>query len=467
MDINLNVGSGAEIGESIIQDVKGVSVTINRSLRDLLHQIPSIEVSIEIDELRAALSNREYQILTECAQSNISELPHAVPPLSGDVVTSSRNLHETLTSEDTNAAQTEKTDTWISMKVSVVINLVELCLYAGTARDTPLAAVQISGGWLLYKSNTHDEGFLTATLKGFSVIDNREGTEKEFRLAVGRPADLDFGDSHSVTDKNQGLTQSHVTTGSDIGPFPSMLTLDAQFGQLSTFVSVSIQRPQLLVALDFLLAVVEFFVPTIGSVLSSEEDKNLNMVDAIVMDKSIYKQQTAEAFLSPLGPLIAEDEKFDNFVYDGNGGTLYLKDRNGGILSSPSIEPIIYVGSGKRLQFRNVVFKNGQVLDSCISLGACSSYSVSREDGVELEVYHKAPQQDSERKEDPVSQSPSTTTERSTEMIIEFQAIGPELTFYNTSKDVVKTPLLSNKLLHAQLDAYGRSVVSLRLGTEI
>jgi vacuolar protein sorting-associated protein 13A/C len=48
MDINLNVGSGAEIGESIIQDVKGVSVTINRSLRDLLHQIPSIEVSIEV-----------------------------------------------------------------------------------------------------------------------------------------------------------------------------------------------------------------------------------------------------------------------------------------------------------------------------------------------------------------------------------------------------------------------------------
>jgi len=50
MDINLNVGSGAEIGESIIQDVKGVSVTINRSLRDLLHQIPSIEVSIEVKD---------------------------------------------------------------------------------------------------------------------------------------------------------------------------------------------------------------------------------------------------------------------------------------------------------------------------------------------------------------------------------------------------------------------------------
>ncbi|CAF2233174.1 unnamed protein product [Brassica napus] len=459
MDINLNVGSGAEIGESIIQDVNGVSVTINRSLRDLLHQIPSIEVSVEIDELRAALSNREYQILTECAQSNISEIPHTVPPLSGDIVASSRNLPETLTSEDPNAAQTEKSDAWISMKVSVVINLVELCLYAGTARDAPLAAVQISGGWLLYKSNTHDEGFLTATLKGFSVIDNREGTEKEFRLAVGRPADLDFGDSHSLTDGDQRLTHSRVTNGSDVRPLPSMLTLDAQFGQSSTFVSVCIQRPQLLVALDFLLAVVEFFVPTIGSVLSSEEDKNLNMVDAVIMDQSIYKQQTAEAFLSPLGPLIVEDEKFDDFVYDGNGGTLYLKDRHGGILSSPSTEPVIYVGSGKKLHFRNVIFKNGQFLDSCISLGAYSSYSVSREEGVVLEEYHKVPKQDSESKEDPVSQSPSITAEKSTEMIIEFQAIGPELTFYNTSKDVVKTPLLSNKLLHAQLDAYGRVII--------
>ncbi|VVA93348.1 unnamed protein product [Arabis nemorensis] len=459
MDINLNVGSGAEIGESIIQDVKGVSVTIHRSLRDLLHQRPSIEVSIKIDELRAALSNREYQILTECAQSNISETPHTVPPLSVDTVASSRSFHDTLTSEDPNTAQTEKSDAWISMKVSVVINLVELCLFAGTSRDAPLAAVQISGGWLLYKSNTHDEGFLTATLKGFSVIDNREGTEKGFRLAVGRPADLDFGDSHSLTDGDQGLTQSRVTNGGDIRPFPSMLTLDAQFGQSSTFVSVCIQRPQLLVALDFLLAVVEFFVPTIGSVLSSEEDKNLNMVDAIIMDQSIYKQKTAEAFLSPQGPLIVENEKFDNFVYDGNGGTLYLKDRRGGILSSPSTEPIIYVGSGKRLQFRNVVFMNGQVLDSCISLEANSSYSVSREDGVKLEVYQKPPQEDYERKEDPVSQSPSTTAERSTEMIIEFQAIGPELTFYNTSKDVVKSPVLSNKLLHAQLDAYGRVII--------
>lgn len=47
-DINLNVGVGEELGESIIEDVNGVSILIHRSLRDLLHQIPITEVAIKV-----------------------------------------------------------------------------------------------------------------------------------------------------------------------------------------------------------------------------------------------------------------------------------------------------------------------------------------------------------------------------------------------------------------------------------
>jgi len=39
------------------------------------------------------------------------------------------------------------------------------------------------------------------------------------------------------------------------------------------------------------------------------------------------------------------------------------------------------------------------------------------------------------------------------------QAIGPELTFYNTSKDVGELLNLSNKLLLAHLDAFCRRVL--------
>ena len=44
----MNVGTGTELGESIIQDVKGVNIVIQRSLRDVLHLIPSTEVAIKV-----------------------------------------------------------------------------------------------------------------------------------------------------------------------------------------------------------------------------------------------------------------------------------------------------------------------------------------------------------------------------------------------------------------------------------
>lgn len=217
--------------------------------------------------------------------------------------------------------------------------------------------IQFSGVWLLYKSNSLGEGFLSATLKDLSVIDNREGTEEAFRLAIGKPENTGYGPLKLVFDDDQRI-DANVMKENDFKPVTTMLILDAKFRQNSSFISVSLQRPQLLVALDFLLAVVEFFVPSVGSLLSNDEDKSpMHVVDAIILDQSIYSQPSSEFSLSPERPLIADDERFDNFVYDGKGGVLYLKDRQGFNLSHPSTEAIIHVGSGKKLQFKNVVIK--------------------------------------------------------------------------------------------------------------
>lgn len=216
--------------------------------------------------------------------------------------------------------------------------------------------MQISDAWLLYKSNTLGEGFLSATLKGFTVIDDREGTKQEFKLAIGR---AENGSLHIGTcDQNEHVVVANVFGENDVKPVPTMLILDAKFTKHSTYVSFCVQRPEMLVALDFLLAVVEFFVPSVGNMLSNEEDTNsLHVIDAIILDQSIYQQPFTEASLSPERPLIADDERFNLFVYDGNGGVLFLKDRQGFNLSAPSTEPIIYVGNGKKLQFKNVVIK--------------------------------------------------------------------------------------------------------------
>ncbi|CAK9173344.1 unnamed protein product [Ilex paraguariensis] len=419
-DINLNVGTGAQLGESIIQDVKGVYIVFRRSLRDLSHQIPSTEVAVKIEELKAALSNREYQIITECALANFSETPNIIPPLNIDYVTSV-DMRQRSISRDSDAAKSDTQDgeTWIAMKVSVVVDLVELCLHYGLSRDAPLATVQASGIWLLYKSSTLGEGFLSATLKDFTVIDDRSGTEQELRLAIRKPENIVYSPLQFGTeDDDHHLVETNV----DGKPVPTMLILDVKLSHNSTFVSLNIQRPQLLVALDFLLAVVEFFVPTVRSMLSDEEDENfLHLVDALILDQSTYSQPSPEFSLFPRRPLVVDDERYDHFIYDGRDGTLYLKDRRGLDLSSPSKEPIIYMGNGKRLQFKNVTIKNGQYLDSCILLGSNSSYSASEDDKVYLRGGDEGPPPNSLEETTDGLPSQTTVVNRFTEFTIELQ----------------------------------------------
>ncbi|VFQ66400.1 unnamed protein product [Cuscuta campestris] len=461
-DINLNIGAGSEVGESIIQDVNGISIVIQRSLRDLLHQIPSVEVDIKIEELKAALSSTEYQIITECALANFSETPNTLPPIVEDFVSPSAEIMEPLALQSSEIAngETEDDARWVNTKVSVSIELVELCLFYGLTRDASLATLQVSGLWLLYKTNTAGEGFLSATLGDFSVVDDRDGIQEELKMAIRKPDTVGYKPSNYLRDGDN----NHVVTTNDMedmAPSPTMVILDGKFAECLTSVSLCIQRPQLLVTLDFLLAVTEFFVPTVRSMLSNDRDmSSSHLKNALILDQPTYTQPCSELSLSPLNPLVADDERYDLFVYDGRGGILYLQDRLGKYLSSPSPEALIYVGSGKKLQFTNVTIKNGRYLDSSILLGPNSSYSVLEDDKVfleEVDDVFSAETHVSESVSGITSHSPQAS--KSTEFIFEMQAIAPELTFYNTSKDVGESLELLNKLLHAQLDAFCRIVI--------
>lgn len=461
-DINLNVGVGTKVGKSIIQDVEGISIVVQRSLRDLFHRIPSIEVAVKIEKLKAVLSDKEYQIISECSLSNFSEAPKEVPPLNNGSDVPSKEGEEPLINHHSSASDPDAGNRIIetAMKVSVDIGLVELCLHYGISIDASLATVQVNTVWLLYRTNMLGEGFLSASLKGFSVIDDREGTEEALRWAIGKPErNVSAPSQHMIADEeNSGVGEYFPKNAPET--VPTMLILDAKFGQYLTFVSLRVQRPQLLVALDFLLAVAEFFVPALQSMVSNEGDENLsNIVDAVILDQPHYRQTSAKIELSPKRPLVADDERWDHFTYDGQGKILSLQDRGGSDISSPSTEAIIYVGSGKRLQFKNVHIKNGRFLDSCILLGDNSSYSASESDQVVLEGGDEDLNLNSSAKEIGRVASQHGSVQTSSEIIVELQAIGPELTFYNTSKDLGDSPLFSNKLLHAQLDAFGRLVL--------
>lgn len=97
-----------------------------------------------MDVLKAALSNREYEIISECALSNFAETPHLVPALDDPRYgTSTTPSHTSDSSSESIQDLSQDVETWISNKFSVSINLVELSLHSGSRRDSPLASVQV------------------------------------------------------------------------------------------------------------------------------------------------------------------------------------------------------------------------------------------------------------------------------------------------------------------------------------
>ncbi|KAG0474782.1 hypothetical protein HPP92_014468 [Vanilla planifolia] len=360
-DINLTVGTGRISGESIIQDVSGLSVTLQRSLRDLLHQVPATE-----------------------------------------------------------------------------------------------AIIQARGAWILYKSNLRGDGFLFATLKGFSVIDVREGIKEELRLAIGKSwgTESTFSSDASDTLRLTRPGEKNVLCELNSQSIPSMLILDATFKNSLTNISLCVQRPKLLVVLDFLLAISEFFVPSLRSVLSDEEEiLPLPLSNAVIIDQQIYFQPSVVFSLSPLRPLLVDDAKFEHFIYDGKGGKLFLQSRDGRNISKFNTQIIIHVGDGKRLQFKNVTIVNGHCLDNCVFLGSNSSYSASEDDKVYFkEMEEDVPLVTSEDRRDDVAALLlllmgqlnlllNCRLEMKHQDSTTWVAIGPELTFYNASKKLVD-PLL-------------------------
>ncbi|CAM6084054.1 unnamed protein product [Calypogeia fissa] len=489
-DLHLVVGVNGQTGEGIIQEARGLALVVRRPIRDLWHQLPAAEASIRIEELRAALSDKEYQVITECATSNMAEAPTLPPPVieSGphDDKNEDQQEVETIIQEPSGASnrasnppqsgdnESSREDSWTTVKVGVGINMVELKLFTGQSRESPLAAIQVTGVWASYKSNTLQESNIQATLEKFSVRDDREGTEAEMRYMIGNaddaePISLDkkAREEEGSGKHEKGLQKDGSCSRPDCRSALTMLVLDAKIAPQMQVVSMRIQRPRLLVALDFLLAVAEFFIPSMHAMLSDGKGSNENPLEiqnAIFLKEKVYTQSTKEVILSPKKPLVADQEGVDVQVYDGKAGYIRLLDRKGADLRDFSKEVIIFIGDGKKLVFKNVIIQNGEFLDSCISLGNNSSYSALEEDGVFLEGQPEKQNDDSQKEsvvdgQDENDSNDQAHDEPASELMFDLQAVSPELTFYDSMTKVGDNALRPEKLLRMRMNVFSRLVI--------
>eukprot|EP00850_Spirogloea_muscicola_P018627 SM000173S02996 [mRNA] locus=s173:28246:52241:- [translate_table: standard] len=475
-DLNLLVGVNGKESKPMMQNVAALTVTVRRPLRDLFKRVPSLDVDIQVKRLGLVMSEREYGIVTSCAGANMSEAPNLPDDFRADwqlPPSENKSRPAQASTPQKAASQVALPDTAsgpaTSMRVVVNVMQADLELYLDIEREALLARMQVKGLWVEYRTTSAGEMGVLLTIPTLSVEDMRAGTKPEMRLMMG---------SITETDRWPGaaaLKQSREEGNAELCCPLTMVVMDVRFKPTSQAVVIRIQRPRVLVVLDFLLAVGEFFVPSLGLVGggrggSSAADPLTGPNGHIQLTGARHNQQKGIEWLSPDRQLVADAPDVDSYEYDGQGDTLQLLEHSDGpVLSSAPSSPLIVVGHGKTLRFRNIRILGGAHLWASVKLGSNSRYMALREDNVELlesasthpdgaEIYSSLAvnNQGTEASASNITStepsSAKSSDQESANFVFDLQAVAPELTFYDGTKWPVSSGIHPDRLLRSRLD---------------
>jgi len=222
------------------------------------------------------------------------------------------------------------------------------------------------------------EADLYVTIPRFSIVDVRPDTKPEMRLMLGSYSDAcrqatTTGNFQSTFSRSLTRTYSGAYSTADM-PTSTMFLVDYRWRASSQSSVVRIQHPRVLVVPDFLIAVAEIFVPSLGTIIGREElmdPKNdpICKNDNIILQSAVYRQEEEVIMLSPSRQLIADAPGVDDYLYDGCGKTISLKlDTDFKEIHSSRVQPVIIIGRGKRLRFTNVKIEVIMGLEILLSL---------------------------------------------------------------------------------------------------
>ncbi|XP_057809782.1 uncharacterized protein LOC131024279 [Salvia miltiorrhiza] len=449
LGINMAVGIDGSIGKPMIREGREVHLFVRRSLRDVFRKVPTFCLEVKVGSLHVVMSDKEYNVILNCALMNLSEQP-TIPPSFRNSNSSAKDTIKLLADKVNMNSQVLLSRTVTIMTVEMDYLLLELCY--GADKESPLAHVILEGLWVSYRMTSLSEADLYVTLPRFSILDIRPNTKAEMRLMLG-----------SCTDVPKQMSPEH---NPDL-PNSTMFLMDGRWRLSSQSFVVRVQQPRVLVVPDFLLAVCEFFVPALGTITGRDEmmdRKNdpISKKNNIVLSAPLYKQSEDVVQLSPSRQLVADAVGIDEYTYDGCGKTIHLASGNEEKESQFFLQrPIIIIGRGKHIRFINVKFENGLLLGRYTYLSNDSSYSVSPEDEVEISYLDDKSLdrncQDSSNLEElaHISHASGTVQCESVAMpslSFEAQVVSPEFTFYDSTKSFLDDSSHGEKLLRAKTD---------------
>ncbi|CAI6011358.1 unnamed protein product [Closterium sp. NIES-65] len=358
------------------------------------------------------------------------------------------------------------------------------------------ALPQIEGLWVEYRTTSAREMEVMLSLPTMAIIDRRAATRQELRLMMGSalhahshapPAPPGHGEvpagvkAGGAADEGRGRQMG----GGSPPVALSMVVLNYSTRPAARAVVLRFQRPRVLVALDFLLAVTHFFFPSLAASSGNDTDRDerddpASLAHAVVLTSGTTRQAKAVVTVSPQRQLIAEAAGVDEYEYDGCGGVLRLlpSDAQGGTAVPAGKQqgegvaggPVIVVGNGKHLRLKNITVESAWAWEQSVYLGCDSSFTADPEDGVIWRHTPLAPgpnaaggagSRESSGAEaggagvGGEAEVPPEQTSFSFDLQVRglyLQAVGPELTFYDSTKWPAGIPFRPERILRASFD---------------
>ncbi|CAN6447305.1 unnamed protein product [Victoria cruziana] len=469
--INVAVGIDGILGRPMVKEGQGLHIHVRRSLRDVFRKVPTLSLDFKVGLLHSIMSDKEYNVIVNCFYMNISEIPNLPPSFRGRTSVPKETIRMLADKVNVNS-QVLLSRTVTLMTVEVSYALMEL--YNGFDKGSPLAHISLEGLWVSYRTTSHWETDIYVTIPKFSVVDIRPDAKQEMCLMLGSSSDIfrqspyrasGLSCAHSFSLSCDDLSKSVPAYMADEDP-PNltMLLMDYKLRSNSQSFVFRIQQPRVLVVLDFLLAVGEFFVPALGAITGRDEimhshNDPITQSGHILLSTPLCQQTEDIVYLSPHRKLIADGADVDEFVYDGCGRTICLTDEfdlNGN--SMVSVHPIIIIGRGKTLRFKNVKFENGALLPKGTYLNNDSSYTVCKEDGVLVTYLDASDESSLQHLHDDsmkITTAAVATPNNSSPVncfTFEAQVISPEFTFYDSTNISMNDSLQCEKFLRAKMD---------------
>ncbi|XP_040944166.1 uncharacterized protein [Gossypium hirsutum] len=466
LGVNMFVGIDGCIGKPLIRESRGLDVYVRRSLRDVFKKVPTFSLEVKIDFLHGVMSNKEYDVIRDCITMNLNEAPSLPPSFRGSKSGSKDTMRLLVDKVNLNSQMLLSRSVTI-LAVEVNYALLELC--NGIHEESPLAQIALEGLWVSYRMTSLSETDLYVTIPTFSVLDIRANTKPEMRLMLGSSADVpkqaSTGNFPCFLNKSSS-SRVNSEAGIDLDvPISTMFLTDCRWRLSSQTYVLRFQQPRVLVVPDFLLALGEFFVPSLGAITGREETMNpkndpISKNNSIILSSSIYKQNEDVVHLSRSRQLVADTHGIDEYTYDGCGKTIVLSDENEAKKSHPAqFCPIVIIGCGKRLRFVNVKIENGSLLRKYTFLSNDSSYSVSPEDDVDISLMDNLSSNDDEKLEEnmELTNTPKTSCLQdgpnvAPSFTFEAQVVSLEFTFFDGTKSYLDDSSYGEKLLRAKMD---------------